>query len=300
MNLRLSKKFSLSFILLLLISVGTFAQVREVTGQVTDTDGKPVAGVTVSVKGTAANVVTDARGNYKLMASPDQTVVFTHITFGIQEVKVGTRPSIDVTLVKADNQLDDVIVIGYGTQRQKNVTGSVVNVNLSKLADQPVPTITEALRGQVPGLSVTGGANRPGVMASLSIRQQFILGKDGGNANPLIIIDDVIQVDPETGLSSMDRFNQLDISEVESITVLRDAAAAIYGSRASQGAILIKTKRGKAGAPKLSYSGKFETADAVSHGKTMLTNTEYSPIVLFVVPVLQLLIIISPLQNWSK
>jgi TonB-linked SusC/RagA family outer membrane protein len=269
MNLRLSKKFSLSFILLLLISVGSFAQVREVTGQVTDADGKPVSGVTVSVKGTAANVITDEKGNYRLMASPDQTVVFTHISFAIKEVKVGAHPTISVSLSAADNKLDDVIVIGYGTQKQKNVTGSVVNVNLSKLTDQPVATITEALRGQVPGLSVQGGSSRPGVLPTLSIRQQFNLGKDGGNTNPLIIIDDVIQVDPGTGLSSMDRFNQLDISEVESITVLRDAAAAIYGSRASQGAILIKTKRGKQGAPKLSYSGKFETTDAVSHGKTM-------------------------------
>lgn len=269
MNLRLTKKFSLAFILLLLITVGSFAQVREVTGQVTDADGKPVAGVTVAVKGTAANVVTDEKGNYKLMATPEQTIVFTHISFAIKEVKVAAHPSINVALSPADNKLDDVIVVGYGTQRQKNVTGSVVSVNLSKLTDQPVPTITEALRGQVPGLAVTGGANRPGVMASLNIRQQFNWGKDGGNTNPLIVIDDVIQVDPQTGLSSMERFNQLDISEVESITVLRDAAAAIYGTRASQGAIVVKTKRGKTGPPKISYSGKFEIADAVSHGKVM-------------------------------
>lgn len=269
MNLQQTKKISLSFILLLLLTVGAFAQVREVTGQVTDIDGKPVSGVTVTVKGTAGNVITDANGRYKVMATPEQTVVFTHVSFSVQEVKVATRPSIDVTLLKADNQLDDVIVIGYGTQKQKNVTGSVVNVNLSKLSEMPVATVTEALRGQVPGLNVTGGSQRPGVMPSLSIRQQFNWGKDGGNTNPLIIIDDVIQVDPQTGKSSMDRFNMLDLSEVESITVLRDASAAIYGSRASQGAIVVKTKRGKLGAPKISYSGKFETMDAISHGKVM-------------------------------
>src|ERR1044072_8181672 len=157
MNLRLSKKFSLSFILLLLITVSSFAQVREVTGQVTDADGKPVAGVTVSVKGTAANVVTDANGNYRLMATPEQTVVFTHISFAIKEVKVAAHPSINVALSAADNKLDDVIVIGYGTQRAKNVTGSVVTVSPAKLQDMPVATVTEALRGQVPGLTVTGG-----------------------------------------------------------------------------------------------------------------------------------------------
>jgi TonB-linked SusC/RagA family outer membrane protein len=269
MNLQQTKKISVSFILLLLLSVGAFAQVRSVTGQVTDIDGKPVAGVTVVVKGTAGNVITDANGRYKVMATPEQTIIFTHISFGIQEAKVGTRESVDVTLLKTDNQLDDVIVIGYGTQRQKNVTGSVVNVNLSKLSDQPVATVTEALRGQVPGLNVQGGSQRPGVMPSLSIRQQFNWGKDGGVTNPLIIIDDVIQVDPQNGLSTMDRFNLLDLSEVESITVLRDASAAIYGSRASQGAIIVKTKRGKIGAPKISYAGKFENMDAISHGKVM-------------------------------
>lgn len=269
MNLQLTKKFSLSFILLLLITVGAFAQVREVTGQVTDADGKPVSGVTVSVKGTAANVITDASGNYKLMATPEQTIVFTHISFAVKEVKVAAHPSINVALSPADNKLDDVIVIGYGTQRQKNVTGSVVSVSPAKLQDMPVATVTEALRGQVPGLTVTGGSTRPGAMPTLSLRQQFNWGKDGGNPNPLIIIDDVIQVDPSSGLSSLDRLNLLDLSEVESITVLRDAAAAIYGSRASQGAIVIKTKRGKTGAPKINYSGKFETFDAVSHGKVM-------------------------------
>jgi TonB-linked SusC/RagA family outer membrane protein len=267
MNLQQMKKISFSFILLLLLAAGAFAQVREVTGQVIDLDGKPVSGVTVMVKGTAGNVITDANGRYKVMATPEQTVVFTHISFGIQEVKVGTRPSIDVTLLKADNQLDDVIIIGYGTQRQRNITGSVVNVNLSRLADQPVPSISDALRGQVPGLHVNNGGKRPGEMATLDIRQQFNWGKDGGNTNPLIVIDDVIQVDPQSGWSSMDRFNQLDLSEVESITVLRDAAAAIYGSRASQGAIVVKTKRGKIGAPKINYAGKFETNNAISHSK---------------------------------
>ncbi|MBO9204048.1 MULTISPECIES: SusC/RagA family TonB-linked outer membrane protein [Niastella] len=269
MNLQLTKKFSISFVLLLLITVGGFAQVRPVAGQVTDIEGKPVSGVTVTVKGTAGNVITDKEGRYKVMATPEQVIEFTHIAYTSKEVKVGAHPTVDVMLNKTDSQLDDVIVIGYGSQRQKNITGSVVSVNMSKLPDQPVPTITEALRGQIPGVSVNGGSTRPGVMPTLTVRQQFNWGKDGGGSNPLVVIDDVIQTDPYTGLSSMDRLNLLDISEVESITVLRDAAAAIYGTRASQGAIVIKTKRGKIGAPKITYSGKFETTDAVSHGKVM-------------------------------
>jgi TonB-linked SusC/RagA family outer membrane protein len=267
MNLQQTKKFSFSFFLLLLLTAGAFAQVRTVTGQVTDTDGKPIQGVTVVVKGTAGNVITDREGKYRVQATPEQSVVFTHIAYATKEVKVAEHPTVDVSLSKGDTQMDDVIVIGYGTQRQKNITGSVVSVNLSRLSDQPVASITEALRGQVPGVAVQGGSTRPGLMPTLTVRQQFNWGKDGGNPNPLIVIDDVIQVDPSTGLSSMDRFNQLDLSEVESITVLRDAAAAIYGSRASQGAIVVKTKRGKIGPPKINYVGKFETDDAVSHGK---------------------------------
>src|SRR3954462_12862339 len=132
MNLQLIKKFSVSFILLLLITAGAFAQARSVTGQVTDIEGKPVPGVTVSVKGTAGNVITDREGKYRVMATPEQTVEFTPIAYTTKEVKVGAHPTIDVMLSKTDSQLDDVIVIGYGSQRQKNITGSIVNVNLSK------------------------------------------------------------------------------------------------------------------------------------------------------------------------
>lgn len=269
MNLQQLTKFSFTLLLSLLLGAGAFAQQRQIKGTVTDDTGQPIAGVTVSVKGTTRTTITNAKGTYSIPASADETLVFSHIAFAEREIKVGDHPTISLQLNKGDGQLDNVIVIGYGTQRQKNITGSVVSVNMAKLNDQPVSTLTEALRGQVPGLSVQGGSQRPGVLPSLSIRQQFNWGKDGGNTNPLIIIDDVIQLDPQTGLSSMDRFNLLDPSEVESITVLRDASAAIYGYRASQGAIIVKTKRGKIGPPKINYSGKFETNNAVSHGKVM-------------------------------
>ena len=103
----------------------------------------------------------------------------------------------------------------------------------------------------------------------MSIRQSFNYAKDGGDSTPLVIIDDVIQIDANTGRATLEQFNLLDASEVESITVLRDASAAIYGSRASQGAIIVKTKRGKSGAPRISYSGKFAFNDAVSHSKLL-------------------------------
>ena len=140
-------------------------------------------------------------------------------------------------------------MIGYGTQKQRNITGSVATVSTKKLEDLPVASLTEMLRGQVPGVNVSGGSTRPGSMAQVSIRQQFNWGKDGGGTIPLIVIDDVVQIDPATNLPTLDKFNMLDLSEVESITVLRDASAAIYGARAP-GRHCCKTKRGKLGHPK--------------------------------------------------
>lgn len=247
-----------------------YFKARPITGKVTDDKGEPLAGVTVQVKGLKTSTVTKADGTFVIDVPNDAaTLVFSYVGMERKEVSISGKSEFLIQLKTVDATLNDVVVVGYGTQKVKNVTGSVVSVDTKKLEEMPVATITEALRGQVPGVSVTGGSTRPGAMPSLSIRQQFNWGKDGGNNIPLVVIDDVIQIDPQTGLATLERFNMLDLSEVESITVLRDASAAIYGSRASQGAIIVKTKRGKLGAPKITYSGKFETSDAVSHGKVM-------------------------------
>ena len=141
---------------------------------------------------------------------------------------------------------------------------------MQKIENIPTTNLIDALSGQVPGMAVTAASSRPGSNdARLEIRQTFDFSKDGGTTNPLIVIDDVIQIDPANGLPTMTRFSQLDPSEIESITVLRDASAAIYGSRASQGAVIVKTKRGKEGGAKVTYSGKFEWNDAISHEKVM-------------------------------
>lgn len=247
-----------------------FFQNTPITGKVTDDKGEPIAGVTVQIKGLKTSTTTNADGSFTIDAPAGAaTLVFSHVGMQRREVSIGGKSEFQIQLSSADSTLSDVVVVGYGTQKIKDVTGSVVPVDMKKMEDMPTRTITEALSGQVPGLNVSGGNARPGVNPSLSIRQQFGWGKDGSSTLPLIVIDDVIQLDPSTGLPSLDQFNMLDFSEVESITVLRDASAAIYGSRASQGAIVVKTKRGKLGAPKITYSGKFEYNDAVSHVKTM-------------------------------
>jgi TonB-linked SusC/RagA family outer membrane protein len=271
MNVKHVLRFAFLFVLPLFVTMTAAAQTRTVTGTVVDDSTKaPIPGVTIKVKDGPQTAITNDQGSFTLNVPANGAVIqYSHINYEFGEIAVKLEGPMNISMKRMENSLDDVVVVGYGTQRARDITGSVVNVDLKKLTDMPVASITEALRGQIPGVNVTGGSTRPGAMPSLNIRQQFDWSKDGGTTNPLIIIDDVIQVDPATGASSMDRFNQLDLSEVESITVLRDASAAIYGSRASQGAVVVKTKRGKAGPPRISYNGKFETNNAVSHGKVM-------------------------------
>ncbi|WP_300598229.1 SusC/RagA family TonB-linked outer membrane protein [Niabella sp.] len=249
------------------------AQTKTITGQVLeDSLNTPVPGVTIKVKNGPQSAVTNIQGSFTMnIPSGGATLQYSHIGYEYGELRVdpSAQPSIKITLKRQENKLDEVVVIGYGTQKRENLTGSVATVDLGKISDYPVSSIAEALKGQIPGLTVSGGSQRPGENATLSIRQNFGFSKDGNSQIPLIIIDDVIQLDPNTGQPTLDQFNNLDPSQVESITVLRDAAAAIYGARASQGAIIVKTKRGKIGAPKISYAGKFETNDAVSFGKVM-------------------------------
>ncbi|MES1223927.1 MAG: carboxypeptidase-like regulatory domain-containing protein, partial [Bacteroidota bacterium] len=264
----LKKALLLPFLLLLCLTM--VAQQKRITGTVTDADGKPIAGASIGVKGTNNGKTTDSSGNFDMLVPSNQSVLkITSIGYSYQEVVVGAKTGLSIKLLKTSKDLEDVVVIGYGTQKTRNVTGSIVNIDTKKLEDLPVSSLTEMLRGQVPNVNVSGGSTRPGTMATVSIRQQFNFGKDGGGAIPLIVIDDVEQIDPFTGLPTLTNFNLLDLSEVESITVLRDASAAIYGPRGSQGAIIVKTKKGKIGAPKITYSGKFETNNAVSHGKVM-------------------------------
>jgi TonB-linked SusC/RagA family outer membrane protein len=261
MNLQQKIRFLLSFILLLLVTVGAFAQEREVTGQITDSEGKPIPGVTISVKGTSGNVITDANGKYKLRAAPDQTLVFTYIGLATKEIKVGDHPTINTTLTRSDAQLDDVIVVGYGTQKKIHLTGSVATVDLKNVEDIQAGSLSALLRGQMPGVSVAGGYSRPGSPAKVTVRNPIFLAKDAPRTEVLYIIDDIMR-------SSAD-FNLLDPSEIESVSVLKDAAAAIYGIQGANGVVIVKTKRGKTGGPKFNYSGSFGVTDAIKRPKMM-------------------------------
>ena len=262
-----------SFILFALMSVVTYAQTAgsqiKITGTVTDNTGLLLPGVNVTEKSSKNSVTTDYSGRYQISVKPGATLVFSFIGMKKIEIPLNGRTNLDAKMQEDSNVLNEIVVVGYGSQKKDKITGAIATIKPEDVQDLPVTNLSESLRGLVPGLQVSGGSRRPGETASLQIRQTFSFSKDGGSNDPLIVIDDMVQVDPENGLPTMETFNRLDPTEIESITVLKDASAAIYGSRASQGAVIVKTKRGKAGVTKFSYQNQFAVNDAVSHAKVM-------------------------------
>ncbi len=259
------KKF-LDFILFFLVTGPLFAQVK-LSGQVKDESGAPLPGVSVVIKGTTTGVITDVDGRY-LLNVPNQsgTLQFSFVGMGNEEVQFNGSGTYDVLLKSSSIDLEEVIAVGYGTQKMKNVTGSVATVNPKEITDLPVGNLGAALLGTVNGLSVSGGQARPGVGASLTIRNPVTLSKNGGTTSPIYVIDDFI--------TDEIAFNNLDPNEIESISELKDAASAIYGARSSQGAVLVKTKRGQEGKPKISISSQIGYSDEVQRAE-MLSAYEY-------------------------
>ncbi len=228
-------------------------------GRVVDAKGNPLPGVTVLIKGTKTGTSTDANGVYNFnLPTGKETLIFSFVGYKTQEIAVNGRSTVDVSLEDDAAALDDVVVVGYGTQNRATMTGAVATVDMKQIQDLPVGSLSATLQGQLPGVSVAGGTSRPGNPAQITVRNPTVLAKDMGT-QPLYVIDNVVR--------SQDDFNLLDQSEVESISVLKDASAAIYGARGGQGVILVATRRGKLGAPQLSYSGSVGVADA-----TMLPN----------------------------
>ena len=236
-------------------------------GKVLDENEEPVIGATILVVRTNGGTITDIDGNFTLSARIGDELRVSYVGYETQLVKVASN-NITIQLELSSETLDEVIVVGYGTQRVKDLTGAATNVNMDEIAELPGTSIIDALAGQVVGLSVSQSSGRPGATGSFRVRQPMSFDGNTSFNQPLIVIDDVVQVD-ENGEPSMTAFNMLNHSDIESMTVLKDASAAIYGSRASAGVILVTTKRGSVGAPKISYSAKLDFSDAISHIKTM-------------------------------
>jgi TonB-linked SusC/RagA family outer membrane protein len=217
---------------------------QEVKGQVTDDKGNPLPGVTILVKGTTTGTNTDASGNFTLNVPEGKTIlVLSSVGFQTQEVNIEGKTAITVAMVAGGNgQLGEIVVVGYGTQKKVTVTGAVSQVKGAELAKSPSVNLSNALAGRLPGVTAIQSSGEPGYDGS-TIR---IRGSNTpNNSGALIVIDGV----PDRA-GGLERLNPADI---ESMSILKDAAAAIYGSRAANGVILITTKRGKTGKPQLSY-----------------------------------------------
>jgi TonB-linked SusC/RagA family outer membrane protein len=260
------KKSILLIILIFLMAGQLVAQVR-LSGQVKDQAGIPVPGVSVLIKGTTTGVITDTDGKY-LLDVPNQSGILQFSFLGMKTVELpfSGNANFNIVLESTSIDLEEIVAVGYGVQKMKNVTGSVSTVNPKEITDLPVGNLGAALIGTVNGLAVSGGQARPGVGASLTIRNPYTLSKSGGTTSPIYVIDDFIA--DETA------FNNLDPNEIEGISVLKDAAAAIYGARSSQGAVLIKTKRGQEGRPKVTINSQFGFNDEVQRAQ-MLSAYDY-------------------------
>ncbi|WP_231596065.1 SusC/RagA family TonB-linked outer membrane protein [Sphingobacterium endophyticum] len=216
-----------------------------VRGTVKDiSTGQPLAGITVSVKGTNQATTTDEQGNYSLDGVPGSaTLVFTSVGFEKKEVSVSNQTTVNIDLSATSDNIDEVVVVGYGTQKKETVTGAVSAVKGEELKKSPAINLSNAMAGRVPGVVATNGSGEPGYDGSgIRIRGTNTLGDSG----PLIVIDGI-----PARSGGIDRLNPADI---ENISVLKDASAAIYGARAANGVILVTTKRGKTGKPLLSYT----------------------------------------------
>lgn len=235
--------------LLLLFLAGTSAAAQAqqtVTGIVTDAAGEPVIGATVAQKGTSNNgTITDLDGHFSLKVPANSTLVISYIGYKTQEVALKNQTSVKVTMQEDAEILDEVVVVGYGTQKKATLSGSVTQVRGEEvLKGKATTSVAAALQGEIPGLTITRSSSRPGnESTSITLRG----GISVNSVDPMIVIDGVDSYQWE--------LSQINPADIENISVLKDAAAAIYGTRAAGGVILITTKRGKEGKTKVTYNG---------------------------------------------
>ena len=261
-NFRLKKVFLLP-IFLVFSCVNLLAQSKTITGKITDSEtGKGMQAVTVSIKGSTVSTTTNENGEYSIKVPANESVLkVSSVGFLYQELRVGDKSTVSFALVKEQKVMEDVIIVGYGTQKRTHLTGAIATIDVKAVQDIPVGNLSEALKGQIVGVGVSGGYSRPGEAASINIRNPIYFSKDGGSKDPLYVIDDIIRTKSD--------FDLLDATEIENISVLKDAAAAIYGILGSNGVIVIKTKRGKSGSTAINYSSSFGTSDAPFMPKMM-------------------------------
>ena len=222
----------------------------EVSGRIVDKNGDPIVGATIVVRGTGQGTNSDTKGRFVLHSvEKDAVLVISYTGYKTLQISVNGRTAIDIQLEMSVQGLNEVVVVGYGTQKAVNLTGSVASVGSDKLESRPIVNLGDGLEGLIPNLNVNINSGQPGTGASFNIRGFTTIGQNS-SSSPLILVDGVAR-DP----------NLIDPSDVASVTVLKDASsAAIYGSRAAYGVILITTKTGRKGPPTLNYTGAYTSS----------------------------------------
>ncbi|WEK19537.1 MAG: TonB-dependent receptor [Candidatus Pedobacter colombiensis] len=239
----------------------------EVIGVILDANGQPIPGATIKNQSTAKVAISDGNGRYRIVVTKGETLVYSFIGYTTKSVVVGTQAQISVTLDEAsDKMLNDVVVIGYGTQKRSDVTGSVVSVPKARLSQLPVTNVLQAIEGAVAGVNVTTSSSVPGSQPSVLIRGRNSINADSG---PYVVVDGIPLT--KTGGS----LNDINPNDIASVEILKDASAtAIYGTNGTNGVILVTTKRGVLGKPVIRYSG-YAGFDNLAHILKPRTGEEY-------------------------
>lgn len=255
-------KLLLFNIIFLLGSNYSFAQQGSVSGTVVDSNNEPLIGVTVTIVNTKQGVITDSNGSYVLSVDPKSELQFSFIGFETKTITVGNQKVINVSLIESIQQLDELVVIGYGTVKKRDLTGATSSIKGSELAQVPVTTTAQAITGRVAGVNVVTSSGAPGAGVQVTIRGGSSITQ---NTQPLYIVD---------GFEMSNALTSIDANDIESIEVLKDASAtAIYGARGSNGIIMITTKIGKKGKTSVTYNNFF-SFEGLSERLKMVSNTE--------------------------
>ena len=261
-------------VLLMLLSHLSFSQEKTVTGRVfNQRENKGLSGVSVQVKNTGIGTTTDEAGNYSIsVPSPQSVLVISYTGLGTQEIRVGNQEVINVPMAGTTTSMDEVVVIGYGTRRKSDLTGSVGTVKAAQLQERPAASLNQALAGRVAGVQVNTNSGRPGGQTNIRIRGFSSINSSN---NPLYVIDGVF-LPTGTQTQSSNAIDYINPNDIASIEILKDASAtAIYGARGANGVILITTKHGTAGATRVTYDGDFFVPTIGPKRVEMLNAEEY-------------------------
>jgi len=264
----MKKNVFFTMLLIGLAAMTTFAQ-SKISGKVTSAeDGSGIPGVSVQVKGTSKGTQTNVEGNYSIEASKGQVLVFSFVGMTTREVTVGNQSTVNVSLGDDAKTLSEVVVVGYGTQERRNITGSVVSVNGKAIENLVTPSFESQLAGRAPGVQITTPSGILGARPIIRVRG---VNSITSSANPLIVIDGVPVVDADrSSVNSSNPLANINPADIESFEVLKDGSAtAIFGSRAANGVILITTKRGSSGKAKVNYNTSVGMNEAVETFKLL-------------------------------